>query len=166
VLLTTAGALPPVVASHFDWAGTPNGWSSRSAYVLLTLVIGILLPLGIVGLVHVVSRGGPGGLNIPAREYWMRPEHRDEAVRRVRTYTWWLGVVLAATALLMHAAILAAHGSDPPRLGTTLFLVMLAAVVLGIAVWTVGWYRLLGKPEETKRPAGAMAPPGRKSKQN
>jgi hypothetical protein len=45
------------------------------------------------------------------------------------------------------------------------FLVIFGAVLLSIAAWAVGWYRLLRKPEETKRPAGAMAPPGRKSKQ-
>jgi hypothetical protein len=165
VLLATAGRLPPVVASHFDGAGIPNGWSSRSGYIVLILAIGILLPLGIVGLVQGVSRGGPGRLNIPAREYWTRPEHSDEAVRRVRSYMWWLGAVLAGTALLMHAVVLAAHRSDPPRLRTEVFLLVLGAVLSGIAGWTVGWYRLLRKPEETKRPAGAMAPPGRKSKQ-
>jgi uncharacterized membrane protein len=165
MVLATAGQLPAVVASHFDGTGAPNGWSSRSAYVILTLAIGILLPLGIVGLVHVVSRGGPGRLNIPAREYWTRPEHGAEAVRRVRTYTWWLAVILAGTALLLHATILAANASDQPRLSTGVFLVIFGAVLLSIAAWAVGWYRLLRKPEETKRPAGAMAPPGRKSKQ-
>ena len=166
VLLATVGGLPPVVASHFDGTGRPNGWSSRSGYVALILIIGILLPLGIVGLVRGVSRAGPGRLNIPARDYWTRPEHRDEAVRRVRTYMWWLGVVLAGTALLMHLLVLAAHGSDPPRLGTEMFLLVLGAALSGIAGWTVGWYRLLRIPEETKRPAGAVAPPGRKSKQD
>jgi serine/threonine-protein kinase len=166
VLLATAGQLPPVVASHFDGAGRPNGWSSRSGYVVLILSIGILLPLGIVGLVRGVSRGGPGRLNIPAREYWTSPEHRDEAVRRVRAYMWWLGVVLAGTALLMHAVVLAAHTSEPPRLRTEMFLLVFGAALSGIAGWTVGWYRLLRNPEETKRPAGAMAPPGRKSEQD
>jgi hypothetical protein len=32
LVLTTLGRLPPVVASHFNAAGTPNGWSSRPAY--------------------------------------------------------------------------------------------------------------------------------------
>ena len=166
VVLATAGQLPAVVASHFDSNGAPNGWSSRSGYVLLILAIGLLLPLGIVGLVHGVSRSGPGRLNIPAREYWTQPEHGAEAVRRVRAYIWWLGVILAGTALLMHAAILAANASNPPRLRTGMFLVVFGMVLLGIAAWAVGWYRLLRKPEETKRPAGAMAPPGRKSKQD
>jgi uncharacterized membrane protein len=166
VVLGTMGQLPAVVAIHFDGAGAPNGWSSRPAHVILILAIGILLPLGIVGLVHGVSRGGPGRLNIPAREYWTRPEHGAEAVRRVRAYIWWLGVILTGTALLMHATILAANASAPPRLSTGAFLGIFGTVLLGIAAWAVGWHRLLRKPEETKRPAGAMAPPGRKSKQD
>ena len=166
VVLATAGQLPAIVASHFDWHGNPNGWSSRSAYVILILAIGILLPLGTVGLVHGVSRSGPGRLNIPAREYWTRPEHGAEAVRRVRAYIWWLGAILASTALTIHVTVLAANAADPSRLSTGRFLLVFGMVLLGIVAWAVGWYRLLRKPEETKRPAGAMAPPGRKSKQN
>ena len=84
VVLTTIRRLPPVVASHFDASGVPNGWSSRSTYVLLLLIIGVVLPLGITVLMTSLTRtGSPERLNIPARDYWARPEHAPEAVRRV-----------------------------------------------------------------------------------
>jgi uncharacterized membrane protein len=145
VVLVTLGRLPPVVASHFDAAGVPNGWSSRPTYALL-IAVGVLLPLGIIGLVTGLTQRDPTRLNIPAREYWTRPEHRQEAIRRVRAYVWWLGCVLAGTALLMHWLVLAAHAHQPPRLRTSAVLVVLGAVLLGIAGWTAGWYRLLRQP--------------------
>ena len=61
VVLATLGRLPPVVASHFDAAGRPNGWSSRPVYVLLLIAIGFVLPLGVTGLIHGLTRRGPGG---------------------------------------------------------------------------------------------------------
>jgi hypothetical protein len=51
-LIQTIGKLPAVVASHFDAAGMPNGWSSRRFYAILLAVIGVILPLAIVGLVN------------------------------------------------------------------------------------------------------------------
>jgi uncharacterized membrane protein len=142
----TLGRLPPVVATHFDAAGVPNGWSSRGAYAILLLAIGALLPLAIVGLINVLTRTGPARLNIPARDYWTRPENGLEAVHRVRAYAWWLGCIMAGTALLIHWSVVASNGRVPPRLGTGSVLVVLGAALLALGGWTAGWYRLLRRP--------------------
>ena len=64
-VLITLRRLPPVVASHFDAAGMPNGWSSRPVYALLLVAIGVLLPLGITVLIRGLTRHGPGRLTFP-----------------------------------------------------------------------------------------------------
>ena len=153
VLVATFDLLPPVVASHFDAAGAPDGWSSRGVHTLVILTIGVGLPLVIVGLVRFLTRSGPQGLNIPARDYWTRPEHGPEAVRRVRAYVWWLGGVMAGTALLVHVLVLGANRSQPPRLRNELMYLMLAAVLLAIGGWAWGWYRLLRPPRQAERQA-------------
>jgi uncharacterized membrane protein len=146
VVVLTLGRLPAVVASHFDAAGVPNGWSSRPAYAGLLVAIGVLLPLSISVLIRILTRQGPARLNIPARDYWTRPEHGPEAVRRVRAYVWWLGCIMAGTALLIHLLVLDAHAHQPPRLSTSGIFLVLGAVLLGIAGWAGGWYRLLRRP--------------------
>jgi uncharacterized membrane protein len=144
VLLTTTGRLPPVVASHFDASGVPNGWSSRPTYALLLLFIGVLLPLGITVLITSITRtGSPDQLSIPARDYWTRPEHAQEAVRRVRAYIWWLACIMAGTALAVHLSVLDAHANQPIRLRTGAILSVLGGATLGVVAWTIGWYRLL-----------------------
>lgn len=146
LVLVTLRHLPPVVASHFDGTGVPNGWSNRSAYALLLITVGVLLPLGMIGLVHALTRRGPERLSIPARDYWSSPERRHEAVRRVRAYMWWLGGIMAGTALAIHGLILAANIHQPARLSTAAVLCVLGAVLLAIGGWIVGWYRLLRPP--------------------
>jgi uncharacterized membrane protein len=146
LVLTTLGRLPPVVASHFNAAGTPNGWSSRPAYALLLIAVGVLLPLVIIVLVGTLARSNLAQLNIPARDYWTRPEHSQEAARRVRAYIWWLGCIMAGTAGLMHWLVVAAHAHQPPRLSTSAVIAVLGAVLAGLAGWTAGWYRLLRRP--------------------
>jgi uncharacterized membrane protein len=146
VVLVTLKQLPPVVASHFDAAGVPNGWSSRPVYALLLMIIGIILPLGVIGLITSLTRKGPARLNIPARDYWTRPEHSQQAVFLVRSYVWWLACIMAGTAILIHWLVLTAHGHQPPRLRTSGVLLVLSAAVLGIGAWSAGWYRLLRRP--------------------
>ncbi|MGH7579309.1 MAG: DUF1648 domain-containing protein [Gemmatimonadales bacterium] len=144
----TLGRLPPVVASHFDGSGSPNGWSSRGAYAALLLLVGAVLPLAIVGLLKVVTRRGPDRLNIPAREYWTRPEHAAEAVRRVRSYLWWLGCIMAAIASAIHGTILAAHSHRPPHLSSRGIILVIGIAILALGIWIVGWYRLLQPPDK------------------
>jgi uncharacterized membrane protein len=145
-VLGTLGRLPPVVASHFDGSGSPNGWSSRAGYAGLLLLIGAALPLGIVALVSVLTRQGPDRLNIPARSYWTRPEHAAEAVARVRAYLWWLGCIMTAIAAAIHWSILAAHAHHPPHLSSRGIILVIGAAMLGLGVWIAGWYRLLRPP--------------------
>jgi uncharacterized membrane protein len=154
LVLGTIGRLPPVVASHFDIAGTPNGWSSRSAYGVLLITMGAVLPAGIIGLVHALTRRGPHLLNIPTREFWTRPEQRQEAVRRVRAHIWWLGSILAGMAGAVHILILWAHASTPPRLSSAGIWVVLCGVILLIGQWTARWYRMLRVPAAHRSPAG------------
>lgn len=146
LVLLTLGRLPPVVASHFDGAGVPNGWSSRPMYAGILVTIGVLLPLGIVGLVHGLTRTGSQFLNIPAKEYWSRPEHDQEAVRRVRAYMWWLGGIMTGMAAAIHGLVLKAHTSQPPHLSTPGIILMLGALLAALLLWVVGWYRLLRPP--------------------
>jgi uncharacterized membrane protein len=146
VLVLTIGRLPPVVASHFNADGVPNGWSSRQTYGLLQGAIGVVLPLSLIALVKAVTVRGPHRLNIPAREYWRLPEHAPEAVRRVRAYMWWLGCILAGMALAVHGLVLRAHRSMPPHLSTSGIVMLLALLLLVIGIWTLGWYRLLLPP--------------------
>jgi uncharacterized membrane protein len=149
VVAATLEQLPSLVASHFNARGAPDGWLPRPAYVAFILAIGIVVPLGITGLITLLTRSGVSALNIPARDYWTRPEHTAEAVRRVRRYIWWLACILAGTALAIHWSVLAANVRQPPGLKTGEFFLVLGSVVVAIGVWTVGWYRLLRHRAQT-----------------
>lgn len=148
--LLTMSALPPVVASHFDAAGAPNGWSSRSGYVTLLLAVGVGVPGGVIALVHGLTQRGPDLLNVPSRGYWRLPAHRDEAVRRVRAYMWWLGCLMTATALAVHCLVLQAQAVQPPHLSTRGIVVVLSSLLAAVAGWVAGWYWVLRPPAESR----------------
>jgi uncharacterized membrane protein len=49
--------LPPLVATHFDLQGTPNGWSSRPFAALLVPALGIVVALVFTALPKIDPRG-------------------------------------------------------------------------------------------------------------
>lgn len=86
--------LPPKMASHFDFNGTPNGWQSKEAFftvmiavIALSTVIGFLIPLLMASL--------PDNLiNLPHKAYWLAPERREESYRLIGTQMGWFSCAL------------------------------------------------------------------------
>ena len=75
------GKLPAEVPVHFDAAGDPDGWSSRTSLVVLNVILHLfcLLCLPLAGY---ASRYLPESLiNMPNKEYWLSAEKRNETFR-------------------------------------------------------------------------------------
>ncbi len=70
-------------------------------------------------------------------------------MRRVRAWVWWLGCVMGAAALAVHWLVLQANAIRPPRLDPPAIVVVLGAVLAAVALWLVGWYRVLRPPAES-----------------
>ena len=80
-IYVTAERLPPRVASHFNFEGFANGSMPRDDYLLLMLLLTMVVPAVIVALNVVLPRVAPRLVRIPARDYWLAPERRDERTR-------------------------------------------------------------------------------------
>jgi uncharacterized membrane protein len=150
--ITVAGTLdllPARVATHFDGSGAPNGWSSRAGYAVLLGMIGLVLPLAIVGMVRLFARHAPHLINLPHREIWLGEPHRAEGMARARDHIWWLATILALTALLAHLALLGANRRDPPELPLSAALGLIGFPLACLVAWTVTWYRAFRPPPGT-----------------
>ncbi|MFQ5990318.1 MAG: DUF1648 domain-containing protein [Candidatus Methylomirabilales bacterium] len=85
--------LPETVASHFDGAGNPNGWSSKPAFfgmyigmLTLTTCIFAILPASVTRL--------PASLiSLPKKDYWLAPERRGHTETFIRRQMLWFGIV-------------------------------------------------------------------------
>jgi uncharacterized membrane protein len=143
-VLTTRDRLPNPMAVHFGIQGKADGWATPNSYLALTAMVGLLLPLAIVGLVSFLSSRAPESLNLPERERRLAPANRPEAARRIRAYIWWLPVLMLGLCLAMHGCILVANRQPIPRLPVAGFVASLAAFLGGMVVWMLGWFRVLG----------------------
>jgi len=126
--------MPAVVASHFSGSGAANGYMPRALYLLLMLVFVVVLPL-VLAFVPGRSLNNPRArFNVPNRDYWLAPEHREEAVALVRRYIGRFGIVLAVFLCYVHWLVVRANAVRPPVL-SSLWLIGGLAVFAAAMLW-------------------------------
>ena len=109
----TLPTMPTIVATNFNGVGAPHAWMGRGSYAIYLSAVGIVLPLGMVGLM---------GRRAPTRES-----------------RWWLGSLMIGFALGVHVLLLGAHRRQPPHLSTVSFLTAMGVFVVGLIAWVVHW---------------------------
>src|SRR5262245_24399392 len=141
LLAATSTDLPTRVASHFDGGGRPNGWMSRSSYLIFTAAFGIGLP-AIIVLGFRILRHLPADLiNIPRRDYWLAPERRLATVTGLFHRSLWLACLLVAMMLGVHLLVVHANSQVPIRLSTPMILGLTGFFLVGMATWMLSLFR-------------------------
>jgi hypothetical protein len=57
-----------------------------------------------------------------------------------------LGVLLTATAIAVHLAVLSANAARPLHLSLAVIVPILIAIVAAVGAWAAGWYRVFRPP--------------------
>jgi uncharacterized membrane protein len=142
ILYATAGMLPPVVASHFDLAGYANGTMSRSHYLLFISLIMLGVPLLVAELNIVLSRFAPRLTRIPARDYWLAPERRDETLASIAASGGFIASLIAAFVISLHLLVVQANARTPPRIDSGLLWTLVAVFIVATLAWQLlRWQR-------------------------
>jgi hypothetical protein len=144
--------LPPLVASHFDGRGVPNGFMTRDA--LFVFHAGLLLFLMLVfgGVGRLVRAVPPSLVNLPNREYWLAPERREESIAWLERELSGFGAfvclfVVIVMQLVLATNVAAVEQGTLPRLPTAPIVSCVALVPVGTIVLLVRMYRRFGAPE-------------------
>ena len=129
--------LPDKVATHFGPSGTADGWGTRGGYIAFDVVISAALVLGLPMLVRVILAGSGVGLNIPHKEYWLRPENRPLLRRRLTGDMLFIG---GATGLLLSwvdIEVVRANALATPAMGGSEWIAisLFTVAILGYTVW-------------------------------
>ncbi len=134
-IAATAGQLPSQVASHFGADDAPNGWMSRDGYLLFMLAFGVGLPAVVAGSIAFLPRMWPNAINIPHREYWLAPAHRQQAIDTLGAYGAFLGCLLSLFLAGIHHVVVEANRATPAALPAGLFFTVLGVFGLALVVW-------------------------------
>jgi uncharacterized membrane protein len=130
----TASQLPPTVASHFDAAGQPNAFMSRSGYVRFMLCLTAGFPVLIVLILRTVYSRATN-MKLPNRDYWMAPERVARTRAFLVAHGVWFGSLLVTLTCFVHWLELGANRQQPPHLSAQSFAAVLVAFLIATAAW-------------------------------
>jgi len=97
--------LPNTVATHFDLAGHPNGYSSKRNAVILELSTVLGIPVLFSGIAFLLRWLPASLVNIPNRAIWLAPEHRKETNAYLTRWVDWQGNLCLTFFLCLFQAI-------------------------------------------------------------
>lgn len=137
-MAATYRRLPDRVASHFSIDGRPDGWMSRPTYAGATLGGAVLVAALCAGPLYLTRFLPESMINIPNRAYWLSPERRDEADRRMLAFGLWLSALCIGLFIGLHLLTIRANRMQPPRLPTTDGLILMAVFLLGMGYLCIG----------------------------
>jgi len=154
VLLVSVAAtypmLPERVATHFSASGQPDGWMSRTAHVAFTLGGAAVAAGFCAGPIYLTRFLHASAINIPNREYWLAPERRAEADRRMLAFGLWLAALTVGLFIGLHVLTILANRREPIRLPMTEGLGLMAAYLLGVGFLCFGLCTWFWRVEESE----------------
>lgn len=127
--------LPNMVATHFDGAGHPNQYMTRSTHLKTLAFFGFVVPLAELGLFYCMRFFRADRINIPNRHYWLDPERREQTLTVIMRQGIWLACITLGFFSLIEWVLVAANATKPPQLDMALIL----APTIGFLICVLGW---------------------------
>lgn len=136
--------LPERIASHYDAAGVPNDFTTKSGFVTMYAIISVMV-FGMFAAVPWLVRKLPVSLiNLPNREYWLAPERKDASIARVGVmmdvFAGATGALLLCIFEMTFRANESGNGHLPPPWP------LLGGYLAFVAIWLVMCFRAFPKP--------------------
>jgi uncharacterized membrane protein len=126
--------LPHRMASHFAASGMPNGWMTKSQFIIVYAIA--LLPALMVEfwVARTIAKMDGARLNLPNREHWLAPERRATTFAYFEDFFAWYGCVFLLLIVFVMGLAMRANLNSPPHLpiGPVLF-ALLAFTAFNIA---------------------------------
>lgn len=124
--------LPNEVASHFDGAGEPDGFMSKSRYMMFQAGLLVGLPLVLLGSGQLLSVLPTSMVNMPNREFWFHPDRKAETLSFMQSMMAWITIATQAFFILISQLVYSANVRPNGNLTTPIFLVVLVAYFVAI----------------------------------
>ncbi|MEW6731035.1 MAG: hypothetical protein AB1489_06840 [Acidobacteriota bacterium] len=140
VLVTTA-SLPDPVATSFGGNGLAHAYMSRSAYRVYLLLFTIGLPLIVVAMIGWLPHFLPNRINIPNRDYWLAPEHREQTLTFLSEHALRLGCLILVFMVGIQWLVIRANTLTPPQLANRPFIILLVGLFISIVGWILAIFR-------------------------
>jgi uncharacterized membrane protein len=138
--------LPDRLASHFNASGMPNGWMTKTQFLVI-YGVALLPALAIEFWVsHRIANKPDASLNLPNKEYWLAPERRAGTFAYFETFFAWYGCIFLLVVVFAMGLAMRANFDAPPRLPTGPIFSDIAGFVLFNVAAVIAMFRRFSTP--------------------
>ncbi|HTV18870.1 MAG TPA: DUF1648 domain-containing protein [Polyangiaceae bacterium] len=134
---------PDIVPVHYAANGAPDRWGPRQEVLhICGWLIGISTACFLAA--PALFRRAPAAIiNLPHKDYWLSPEHRDAAAGKLAAWASAVGIAINVLMVALQSAALGQDGAPGVPSALTSWLPLLfVAFALASCVWLVRAYRL------------------------
>jgi uncharacterized membrane protein len=130
-------SLPQKIATHFNFAGKPDGFMTLQNHQSFITLSTICFPLFMVFMVGVLPAWFPSLVNIPHRDYWFSPERKTQTLDYLFNMACKLGILMVFFFVSLNVIIVIANNSSPVLMPKLPFFIVMALFLLGVFLWVV-----------------------------
>lgn len=130
--------LPETIASHFGAGGAADGWASKGSFAAVYLGTLLLTAGMFFVIVLLVPRLPASMVNLPNKDVWLAPEHRDATMASLTSSLLWMGNATVLFLIVVGQLVFEANQGGEPRLDASflvalvLYLVVMIAAAIGL----------------------------------
>jgi uncharacterized membrane protein len=132
-----APRIPKILGSHFGKSGFVNAWQTKGTFFTTELIVVVLATLVSFGIPQLIAAMPASTINLPNKDFWLGPEHREQTIAFLRMQIAWLGCALLAFLLFVMELVFRANLHTPPQLNTAAFVPALLAFLAFSTSWTI-----------------------------
>lgn len=134
--------LPKVVASHFDSHGFANGWETKQTFFQLFAGMTLLSAFLVFGIPTLIRLMPKRWINLPNKEYWLRPGQRAASMKFLDAWFAWFGCAVYALIVFAFDYAVQTNLRSPYGPNSAHLWYMLVAFGAFTLIWTI---RLFGR---------------------
>ena len=138
--------LPERLVSHFGASGMPNGWMTKTQF-MVTYCFVLIPALALEFFVsHQLAKKPDSQLRLPNKEYWLAPERRAETYAYFDSFFAWYGCAFLFVVVYTMGLAIRANFDTPVRLATGPIVSVLVGFVLFNVAAIVAMLRRFSNP--------------------
>jgi uncharacterized membrane protein len=127
--------LPDTVASHFNFAGAPDGYMNKGSAVALHVGVIVLLAALFAGIAFIIPRVPSSLVSMPNKDYWLAPERRARSLASISLFMLSFGCATIVFMLAIFTIAMHANLSEGGRLRNDLLWSLLAVYGVFVLLW-------------------------------
>lgn len=130
-------SLPQKVATHFDFAGRPDGYMTLQNHQSFITLATIGFPLFMVFMVGVLPSWFPSLVNISHRDYWFAPERKSQTLDYLFRMACMLGVLMVFFFVGLNVIIVLANNSKPVLMPRPPIFILMGLFLFSVFSWVI-----------------------------